>query len=143
MALELIPLCTATVTPVVAADLGVTPAGRRLMVTIREVVCIGERIHAHLKAGAIAGDWLIVGLDGTALIDIRLTLETDDGALIYVEYQGRRDFSQVYEGVDAPVYIAPRFETSDERYSWLNKIQAVGKGLVDGDSRIYEIYEVR
>ncbi len=143
MALELIPLCKVTVTPVLAADLGITPAGRRLMVTIREVECEGERLHAHLKAGAIAGDWMIVGPDGTALIDIRLTLETDDGALIYVEYQGRRDFSQVYEGVDAPVYIAPRFETSDERYSWLNKIQAVGKGLVDGDSRIYEIYEVR
>ena len=143
MALELIPLCTATVTPVVAADLGITPAGRRLMVTIREVVCVGERIRAHLKEGVSAGDWMIVGPDGTALIDIRLTLETEDGALIYVEYQGRRDFSQVYEGVDAPVYIAPRFETSDERYSWLNKIQAVGKGLVDGDSRIYEIYEVR
>ena len=86
---------------------------------------------------------MIVGPDGTALLDIRLTLETDDGALIYVEYQGRRDFSRVYQGFDAPVYIAPRFETSDERYSWLNKIQAIGKGVVDGGSRIYEIYEVR
>jgi Protein of unknown function (DUF3237) len=143
MSLELIPLCKATVTPVLAADLGITPAGHRLMVTIREVVCEGERISAHLKEGGAAGDWMIVGPDGTALIDIRLTLETDDGALIYVEYQGRRNFSQVYEGVDAPVYIAPRFETSDERYSWLNKIQAIGKGLVDGDSRVYEIYEVR
>jgi len=143
MALELIPLCTATVTPVVAADLGVTPAGRRLMVTIREMVCVGERIRAHLKAGVSAGDWMIIGPDGTALIDIRITLETDDGALIYVKYQGRRDFSQVFDGIDAPVYIAPHFETSDERYSWLNKIQAVGKGLVDGDSRVYEIYEVR
>ena len=113
------------------------------MVTIRDVVCVGERIRAHLKEGASAGDWMIVGPDATALIDIRLTLETEDGALIYVEYQGRRDFTQVYEGVDAPVYIAPRFETSDERYSWLNKIQAVGKGLVDGDSRVYDIYEVR
>ena len=143
MALELIPLCTVTVTPVLAADLGITPVGRRLMVTIRAVECVGERIRAHLKAGVSAGDWMIIGPDGTALIDIRLTLETDDGALIHVEYQGRRDFTQVYEGIDAPVYIAPRFETSDERYSWLNKIQAVGKGLVDGDSRIYEIYEVR
>lgn len=143
MSLELIPLCTVTVTPVLAADLGVTPAGHRLMVTIREAKCEGERINGHLKQGVTAGDWMIVGPDGTALIDIRLTLETDDGALIYVAYQGRRDFTQVYQGIDAPVYIAPRFETSDERYSWLNKVQAVGKGLVDGDSRVYEIYEVR
>jgi hypothetical protein len=143
MSLELIPLCKVTVTPQLAADLGTTPAGRRLMVTIREVVCEGARLRARLKEGVSAGDWMIVGPDGTALLDIRLTLETDDGALIYVEYQGRRDFTQVYEGIDAPVYIAPRFETGDERYSWLNKIQAIGKGLVDGDSRIYEVYEVR
>ncbi len=143
MSLELIPLCTATVTPILVADLGVAPAGRRLMVTIREAVWEGERLKAHLKEGTSAGDWMIVGPDGTALLDIRLTLETDDGALIYVEYQGRRDFSRVYQGFDAPVYIAPRFETSDERYSWLNKIQAIGKGVVDGGSRIYEIYEVR
>ena len=143
MSLELIPLCTATITPVLAADLGVTPAGRRLMVTIQHAVWEGDRLKAHLKEGTTAGDWMIIGADGAALIDIRLTLETDDGALVYVEYQGRRDFSQVYQGNDAPVYIAPRFETSDERYLWLNKIQAVGKGTVEGESRIYEVYEVR
>jgi len=43
------------------------------------------------------------------------------------------------QGIDAPVYITPLFETSDERYAWLNKIQAVGKGTVEGDSRIYEL----
>lgn len=143
MSLDLIPLCTATVTPVVAADLGVVPSGRRLMVTIHDAVWEGERLNAHLKEGTIAGDWMIIGADGSALIDIRLTLETDDGALIYVEYQGRRDFAQAIQGIDSPVYIAPRFETSDERYSWLNKIQAVGKGIVVGASRVYEIYEVR
>lgn len=143
MSLELIPLCTATITPIVAADLGITPAGRRLMVTIQSTTWEGDRFKAHLKAGTTAGDWMIIGNDSVALVDIRLTLETDDGALIYVEYHGRRDFSQVYQGNDAPVYIAPRFETSDERYLWLNKIQAVGKGIVDGESRVYEVYEVR
>lgn len=143
MPLELIPLGTVTITPVLVADLGVAPSGRRLMVTIREALWEGDRLKAHLKEGATAGDWMIIGPDGTALMDIRLTLETDDGALIYVEYGGRRDFSQVYQGYDAPVYIAPRFETSDERYAWLNRVQAVGKGTVVGGSRVYDIYEVR
>ncbi len=143
MSLELIPLCIATVTPILVADLGLAPAGRRLMVTIRQADWEGERFRAHLKEGVSAGDWMTVGADGTALMDVRLTLETEDGALVYVEYGGRRDFSQIYKGQDAPVYIAPRFETSDERYSWLNKIQAVGKGLAVGGSRVYEIYEVR
>jgi Protein of unknown function (DUF3237) len=50
---------------------------------------------------------------------------------------------QVQQGIDAPVYIAPRFETSDERYAWLNSVLAIGKGTVVGESRVYEIYEVR
>ncbi len=45
--------------------------------------------------------------------------------------QGRRDFSQ---GMDAPIYTAPKFETGDDRYAWLNKIQAVAKGIVDGST---------
>lgn len=143
MSLELIPLCNATVSSVIAADLGVTPTGRRLMVTIREAVWKGDRLNARLKEGTIAGDWMVIGQDGTTLTDIRLTLETDDGALIYVEYKGLRNLALALEGIDTPVYIAPRFETSDQRYSWLNKIQAIGKGVANGESRIYEIYEVR
>ena len=42
------------------------------------------------------------------------------------------------------VYVAPRFETGDERYAWLNRIQAVGKGTVNEDLSVdYEWYEVR
>lgn len=143
MSIELIPLCNITVTAVVAADLGIAPSGHRLMITIREAVMEGELVQAHLKDGAVAGGWMIIGAEGTGLLDIRLMMETDDGALIYVEYQGRRDFSQVLEGKEAPVYIAPRFETSDIRYSWLNKIQAVAKGMVAGGSRVFEVYEIR
>lgn len=143
VALELIPLCTATVTPAPAVDLGATPSGRRLMVELVDARWEGDRLNARKKAGVAAADWLVVAPDGTGLIDIRLTLETDDGALIYVEYQGRRDIAAVRNGVDAPVYIAPRFETGDPRYAWLNTIQAVGKGVEVGDARVYEVYELR
>jgi hypothetical protein len=40
-------------------------------------------------------------------------------------------------------YAAPRFETGDERYAWLNKVQAIGKGRLDGTTLTYEWYEVR
>ena len=143
MSLELIPLCIATITPVLVADLGPTPSGHRMIIGIRDATWEGERFRAHIKAGSDAGYSMTIGADGTALMDVRLTLETDDGALIYMEYGGRRDFSHIEQGLDTPVYIAPRFETSVERYTWLNKIQAVGKGVAVGDSRIYEIYEVR
>ena len=143
MSLALIPLCTLTSTPAEAVDLGVTPSGQRYMVEILEAQWEGERFRAHLKEGTVAADWLVIGPDGTGHIDIRLTLETDYGALLYLEYLGRRDFTKVQEGIDAPVYITPRFETSDERYLWLNKIQAVGKGMLVGERRVYEVYELR
>ena len=42
------------------------------------------------------------------------------------------------------VYVAPRFETGDERYAWLNRIQAVGMGTLNEDLSVdYEWYEVR
>jgi hypothetical protein len=39
--------------------------------------------------------------------------------------------------------VAPTFETGDERYAWLNSIQAVGKGTLDGSAVHYDWYEVR
>jgi Protein of unknown function (DUF3237) len=121
-----------------------TSAGHRYLVSLEEVRWEGERLRARRRTDAAAADWLVVGPDGTGFIDIRFTLETDDGASIYVHYEGRRDFTKVEQGIDAPVYITPVFETSDERYSWLNKIQAVGKGtLVDDTTRVYDIYELR
>lgn len=143
MPLELIPLCTITSTPEPPVDLGVTPAGQRYLVTIRESRWEGERLRAGLKPGLPAGDWMIIDANGTALIDIRETLETDDGALIHVQYQGRRDLARARAGLDAPVYITPLFETSDPRYTWLNLIQAVGKGTVVDRSLVYEVYELR
>jgi hypothetical protein len=43
----------------------------------------------------------------------------------------------------ATVYTAPRFETGDERYTWMNKIQAVAKGVISGGVLRYELYELR
>jgi hypothetical protein len=41
-------------------------------------------------------------------------------------------------------YVAPRFETGDKRYAWLNGIQAVGKGTINQDLSVdYEWYEIR
>ena len=86
----------------------------------------GERLNAKL-VGDSAADWLLVGPDGTGTLDVRCLVETDDGALVFLQYHGRVDLSG---GADAPLFSTPRFETGDERYGWLNKLQAVGKGVV-------------
>ena len=70
---------------------------------------------------------------------MRLTLETHDGALVYVSYRGR---ARMFEP-GSPVVAAPCFDTGDERYAWLNTIQGVAKGgLRDDGALVYEIYEL-
>lgn len=138
MTIELVPLCTMVVQladPLVLAN---TPSGMRVIVEVESFTVVGDRLRGTNK-GRAAADWLTIGPDGTGTLDVRATMETDDGALIYAYYQGRRDFS---EGMDAPLYTAPKFEAGDERYQWLNKIQAVAKGVLDGSTLTYEIYEV-
>ncbi len=138
MSIELVPLCTMVVDLADPLVLPNTPAGTRVIVEVNSFTVVGDRLRATNKGSA--ADWLTIGPEGTATLDVRATMETDDGALIYAYYQGRRDFS---EGMDAPLFTAPKFETGDERYGWLNKIQAVAKGVVDGSTLTYEIYEVR
>ncbi len=92
--------------------------------------------------GSAAADWGTRGADGAVQLDVRATLETDDGALIFVQYNGRWDYSD--PAAPGPVFTTPRFETGDKRYAWLNKVQAVMKGRSDGRSLIaYHLYELR
>ena len=95
-------------------------------------------------AGPAAADWL-VRTGAIGVVDARLTLRTDDGALIYMTYGGRLDFSNPPEGMFA--YVAPVFETGDPRYAWLNAVQAAGKGKLtlgaDGGRIDYEFCAVR
>ena len=95
--------------------------------------------------GSAVADWLLIGPEGTGTLDVRAALRTDDGAMIFMQYNGKLD-SDLSQGLQLPVtvYVAPRFETCDERYLWLNRIQAVGKGIVHEDLSLdYEWYEVR
>lgn len=134
---ELLPLCTVDLELAPATLVGEGPSGTRMVVDVTGMTISGERLNAELK-GSAAADWLtIVGT--VATIDVRATVETNDGALIYIQYQGRSD---VTNGIGSnPIYVAPRFESSDERYRWLNHVQAVGKG--DLASLRYEWFEVR
>ena len=140
MALELVPFGTADIRiaePIVLAD---GPQGTRLIIEVVAAEYSGERFRAKLK-GAAAGDWLQVSPRGIGTLDVRITLETDDGALLYATYRGRVDVSKGVEG--AVVYSTPLFETGDERYQWMNAVQFVAKGVVSGDSLHYDIFELR
>jgi len=141
MALELIPFATATATLAPPIMLPNTPAGTRVIFEIVDYRWEGPRFTARQK-GSAAADWLLLGPDGTGTLDVRVTLETPDGAVVLVHYGGRVDGSKGLGG-EAPVYAAVQFETGNERYGWLNRVQAVAKGVLKGNVITYEVYELR
>ena len=142
MGIELVPLCRMRVQLKPPIEVGAGPLGTRMIFEAESVKFDGDRFSGEM-AGAASGDWLLVGPEGTGTIDVRATLRTHDGAFVLTQYQGKLDAS---EGMGLPktIYVAPRFETGDERYAWLNRIQAVGKGVVHEDLTLdFEWYELR
>jgi hypothetical protein len=142
MAVELVPLCTVHVQLKPAIEVGTGPAGTRLIFEVESAELKGDRLSAQM-AGTAAADWLLVGPEGTATLDIRAAFRTDDDAIIFAQYNGRSDVSRGIQ-LPATIYVAPRFETGHEQYAWINRIQAIGKGTVHEDLSLdYEWYEVR
>jgi hypothetical protein len=133
MSLELIPLCTATVS--LAETFSVSPT-----MAIGEVTGArleGDRIKADMFGNA-AADWLRIDPAGFGTLDVKLTVKTDDGAIIYAAYSGRLDFGTM------TAYATPLFHTGDERYAWINRIQAVAKGTFTAPGTlVYEMFELR
>lgn len=139
MTLELVPLCTIDLELGEQLLVGEGPAGMRVVVEVKAGKVSGERLNGTVRTSSVA-DWLVVnGTVGSP--DVRATIETADGALIYATYTGRMDLTN--GPGSAPIYTTPRFEAGDERYAWLNVIQAVAKGELDGHSLTYDVYELR
>ena len=112
------------------------PAGTRLIAEVDKVEVTGDKITASM-VGKSAADWLTMGPDRTyGLLDVRLTLKTDDDEIIYVEYGGRIDLTT------GTAMSAPTFQTGAEKYDWMNRIQAVGVGKNNDGVLTYELYEV-
>src|SRR5437870_4051570 len=125
--IELVPLARATAILSPPTMLPNTPSGMRVIFEMSDYRFEGERFTARQK-GSAAADWLVVGPDGTGTLDSRVTLETRDGAVVFLHYSGRVDASRGLGG--AAIYAAPQFETGDERYLWLNRVLAVAKGCL-------------
>ena len=138
--IELNPLCTMTVRLKDPLDAGDIPTGHRVIAEIASASLSG-RLTGRLAGGSSA-DWLTMVRGGLGLPDVRLAIRTGDGAVVMMRYSGRIRFRP---GKESVAMIAPVFETGDPRYSWLNEIQAVGKGILSADLTAleYEICEIR
>lgn len=132
-------------------DLGATPLGQRRIAAVAGGSFEGERLKGTVVA-APAGDWLLVRADGTTALDVRLTLRTDDGELIYMAYRGLRHgppevMARLAAGdtVDPKTYyfrVAPTFETASKKYDWLNRLLAIGIGRREKTGPIYSVHEI-
>lgn len=128
--------------------IGATPVGQRGVATVTGGRAEGERLSGTVLGGA---DWFANRSDGVMAIDVRLTIDAGDKALIYLTYQGRFLAApevmarfQKGEMLDPSEYslaIAARFECGHDRYRWLNDVIAVGVGEQTRTGPIYRIYQ--
>jgi len=132
-------------------DIGSVPGGHRRIVPLTGGTFTGPKINGQLLAGASA-DWQIGLPDGTTLGDIRYTLQTDAGDLLYVQSRGVRHGSAEVlarlgrgEDVDASEYTfrtSTQIETAAPDLDWLNKGVFVSVGGRQAGAVIYETYLV-
>jgi hypothetical protein len=132
-------------------DLGDVSGGHRRIVPLTGGTFTGPEINGKLLPGASA-DWQIVLPDGTALGDIRYTLETEGGDLLYVQSRGVRHGSAEVlerlgrgEDVDAGEYTfrtSTQIETGASDLDWLNKGVFISVGGREPGGLIYETYLV-
>jgi len=120
-------------------DVGVGPFGHRRIANITSGYVSGDRLNGTITgAGA---DWMLRGTDGFGRIDARLTVRTDDSAMIYVQYFGILELTPgivaVMRGGETPTdyedqyfITCPRLETGAERYAWVNKTAFIAEGRV-------------
>ncbi len=148
--LRLQPLLSAQIELAPPQELGDTPQGRRRIIGITGGRFAGERLSGRVLPGG--ADWQLIRPDGVADLDARYTLETADGALIYVRNRGYRHgppevLQQLSSGidVDASLYYmrtTPWFETGDARYAWLNRMVCVASGARRAAAVELEVFEV-
>ena len=117
-----------------AATITGGPVGTRVIVGCSGGSFEGPRIKGVVHGPS--GDWVQIATDGALHIDVRLLLRTDDGADILMTYRG------VSVDGGATIRAAPRFETGDERYAWLNSVQGAATGSSGGGQVTYEVYRL-
>lgn len=130
-------------------NVGRTPGVQRRISELVGGYFQGEKLRGKVLGG---NDWQAVRDDTAVSIDVRALLETDDGALISMTYQGLRHGPQdVIAAMMRGEAVSPRayymratvsFETAVEKYDWLNRVVAIGHGHRLQTGAIYNVFEI-
>jgi hypothetical protein len=131
------PLMTLRLATAPTQELGAGPHGTRITFPITGGTFEGDRLRGKVLAGG--DDWAIKRADGVIELDLRVTLETDDGVLVHMTFEGLRDDA----APGAPYFrTLPRFEAPKGKYAFLNEMLAVGIGEIRPDGPVHLIEEL-
>lgn len=143
-------LLTYTVTVDTLHDVGPVPFGTRHVDMLGRGTFEGPRLRGEVLPGGM--DMKTLRSDGAMTPNVRMVLKTDDGALIFMHYQGVRHGSpevmaRIARGEVVPpseYYLrnTPYFETSAPKYDLLNRIVAVGIGRRMPDHAAYDVFQI-
>lgn len=132
--------------------IGPTPEGLKINFYVTGGEVTGPKIKGKVRP--VGADWYTLRTDGVGVLNVRATIETNDGALIYVTYRGVSDGGEdAYERFlkgepaegGAPIHTAPVMTTSHPDYLWVNRIQCVGIGqsFPESNEVRYDVYAIR
>ena len=118
---------------------GPGPYGLRQVLAVTGGKVTGNRFSGIAAPGG--GDWLLAGEDGYGRLDVRAQFYTDDGAVIYMSYQGLVEVTEAAAGAlgggttgtdfgDHYFITTPRLESGDPKYAWVNQSIFVGQGRI-------------
>lgn len=103
MAIELVPLCNVKAQLKPPIEVGPAVFSSRMIFEVASIQLEGDRLRGAME-GVASADWLLVGQAGEASLDVRATVRTHDGAIVYASYYGRCTFTGDFP---VTVYVAP------------------------------------
>ena len=120
-------------------EIGQTLAGKRTIKPVLDGFFEGSNLKGKVLPGG--ADWFLQLNETTNKIDVRVTLQTNEGENIYVTYQGYLKLNE-----DGTYYFrtTPYFETSSKKLAYLNHTVSVGVGTIVklGETVSYKVYEI-
>jgi len=128
------PLLTLSLSTAAPQDLGMVPTGGRVIYPITGGKFEGERLQGRVLPGG--ADWTLKSSDGAVELDLHVSLETHDAALVYMTFSGVRDDAHGYFRTVA------RFETAAPDYAFLNRLLAVGMGKLEAGRPVHVFEEI-
>lgn len=136
-------------------DLGTTPAGHREIFLV-----LGGSLDGPVARGIVVpgsgADWVTTTPDGTLRLDVRLSVRTDDGALLYLRWRGRfwappgareraLDLGKPDDLQSANEFYfraAVEIETAAPRYAWLNQVVVIARSRLGAGAAFHRFFAV-